>query len=52
MEENLEITNLMVCSSGAGYYVGRYCNEGPYSRDSQYFATKEEANNHLKLINS
>lgn len=33
-----------VLSSAAGYYIGTFCNCcGPYSRDSGYFATKEEA---------
>lgn len=25
------------------YYIGTYCNCGPYSRESEYFATKAEA---------
>jgi non-ribosomal peptide synthetase component E (peptide arylation enzyme) len=29
--------------SGAGFYIGTFCNCGPYSRESGYFATKEEA---------
>jgi len=32
-----------VCKSGAGYYVGTYCDCGPYSRESGYFKTKEAA---------
>ena len=34
---------LQVCRSGAGYYVGTYCNCGPYSRESGYYATQFEA---------
>lgn len=37
----------MVCKSAAGYYIGRYCNEGPYSRESGYFRTREDAENAL-----
>jgi hypothetical protein len=29
--------------SGAGYYVGTYCDCGPYSRESGYYRTREEA---------
>jgi hypothetical protein len=32
-----------VCQSGAGLYIGTWCNCGPYSRESGYFATREEA---------
>ena len=35
---------LQVCRSAAGYYIGRWCPEcGPYSRDSGYYRTPEEA---------
>lgn len=35
---------LKVLKSAAGYYIGRFCgNCGPYSRDSGYFKTEEEA---------
>lgn len=34
---------LQVCHSGAGYYIGTYCNCGPYSRESDYFKTYEGA---------
>ena len=29
--------------SGAGFYVGRWCRCGPFSRDSEYYQTREEA---------
>jgi len=33
-----------VCVSGAGFYIGFFCsNCGPYSRESGYFCTREEA---------
>ena len=32
-----------VYHSAAGYYVGSYCNCGPYSRESGYYRTHAEA---------
>lgn len=32
-----------VCMSAAGYYLGSWCNCGPYSRESGYFGSKQEA---------
>lgn len=38
-----------VLMSGAGYYIGTFCpNCGPYSRESGYYATREEAEIALK----
>lgn len=34
---------LEVCRSGAGYYIGTYCDCGPYSRESGYYRSHEEA---------
>lgn len=35
---------LQVCMSGGGYYLGTECDfHGPNSRESGYFATREEA---------
>lgn len=35
---------LGVCSSAAGYYVGTWCDTcGPYSRESGYYKTRDEA---------
>ncbi len=34
---------LQVCHSMAGYYVGTYCDCGPYSRESDYYKTREQA---------
>ena len=34
---------LGVYSTPAGYYVGTYCDCGPYSRESDYFPTREVA---------
>lgn len=53
--------DLMVCSSAAGYYVGTMFNEcdetgrflfqEPGSRDSEYYATREEAEALLAALN-
>ena len=32
-----------VYQSAAGYYIGTWCHCGPYSRESGYYATREEA---------
>lgn len=32
-----------VCRSAAGYYIGTYCDCGPYSRESGYYKTREIA---------
>jgi hypothetical protein len=34
---------LKVLKSAAGYYIGTQCQCGPYSRESGYFATRDEA---------
>ena len=34
---------LEVLMSGAGYYIGTQCNCGPYSRESGYFLSHDEA---------
>jgi hypothetical protein len=40
-----------VCQSGGGYYLGTWCCCGPYSRESEYFATEELANVALVAYN-
>lgn len=60
METNNEcITPLKVMKSAAGYYLGHACYveedggfkyEVPYSRESGYFRTKEEAQQALELF--
>lgn len=38
-----------VCRSGAGYYVGYWCQQdGPHSRESGYYASSEAATLALK----
>jgi hypothetical protein len=32
-----------VYHSPAGYYIGTYCDCGPYSRETDYFKTEEQA---------
>lgn len=40
---------IKVCHSWGGYYVGFICpNCGPYSRESYYYKTREEAEEALK----
>jgi len=39
---------LGVYSSQAGFYIGTYCDCGPYSRESGYYKTQEEAEAALK----
>ncbi len=41
-------SELQVLKSAAGYYIGRTENGMPYSRESMYFKTKEEAKIRLK----
>lgn len=38
-----------VLQSAAGFYIGTFCNCGPYSRESGYFATREDAEKALEL---
>ena len=38
---------LDVYRSGAGYYIGTYCNCGPYTRESGYYRTRELAQANL-----
>ena len=37
-----------VCRSPAGYYIGTYCDCGPYSRESDYYKTEKQAEEALK----
>lgn len=39
---------LQVLSSAAGFYIGTYCNCGPYSRESGYYRSFDEAERALK----
>jgi hypothetical protein len=41
------VVTLDVYRSNAGYYVGTYCKCGPYSRESGYYATRQEAESAL-----
>jgi hypothetical protein len=41
-------TVLAVYESAAGFYVGTYCNCGPYTRESIYYPTRDEAR--LRLV--
>jgi uncharacterized protein YegP (UPF0339 family) len=38
------ISELKVLKSNAGYYIGRFhATDGPYSRESGYYATRDDA---------
>lgn len=39
---------LEVHRSPAGYYIGTYCECGPYSRESDYYKTRKDAEDALK----
>jgi len=43
-----ETVTLDVHSTPAGYYVGTWCNCGPYSRESVYYASREQAEADLR----
>lgn len=40
--------DFLVYSSNAGYYIGTYCNCGPYTRESNYYTTPQEAEGALE----
>jgi hypothetical protein len=40
-----------VYKSNAGYYVGTWCKCGPYSRESGYYSSYDEANSALITCN-
>jgi hypothetical protein len=42
------VPELQVCKSAAGYYIGTYCECGPYSRESCYYGSEEDAEEELK----
>lgn len=44
-----QVLFLQVLQSAAGYYIGTFCDCGPYSRESDYFYTQESAEAELKL---
>ncbi len=42
---------LQVCQSAAGYYLGHWCNEcGPYSRETGYYRSYDEADRELQRL--
>ncbi len=59
IHENIIISRIYVMQSAAGYYIGRCCLEEmddgfllyqPWSRESGYFSTKEEAQKYLDYL--
>jgi hypothetical protein len=45
------VMKLEVLLSNAGYYLGRTCECGPYSRESIYFRTRDYADSILQRLN-
>jgi hypothetical protein len=44
---------LQVCQSAAGWYLGYFCPDcGPWSRETGYYATREEAARELALAHA
>lgn len=42
--DGTRVVRRCVLRSYAGYYIGRLCDEGPYSRESvEYFPTEDQA---------
>jgi len=41
--------DLQVLQSGAGYYIGTFCNCGPYSRESDYFRNYSDTEAELRI---
>lgn len=48
----MNISELTIMKSAAGYYIGRWCDDGPYSRESGYFNDRTSAEEHLSNMNS
>jgi len=44
------LMNFKVCVSNGGYYVGTQCKCGPYSRETGYYLTHQEADKALKRL--
>jgi hypothetical protein len=46
--ETYEVTDLKIMHSPAGFYIGREMADGePFSRESGYYRSKSEAQEHL-----
>jgi hypothetical protein len=45
-----QVPKLGVYRSQAGYYIGAYCACGPYSRESEYYETREAAEEDFKKM--
>ena len=43
------VMNNEVLKSAAGYYIGKFCYCGPYSRESRYYETHCEAKDNLHI---
>jgi|TARA_R100001594_G_scaffold64884_1_gene99198 hypothetical protein len=52
-EEDCQNDGPMVLQSGAGYYVGYFCRKcGPYSRETGYYRTHDEAKENMFELRS
>lgn len=50
-EDCIDVMKLAVCQSNAGFYLGFWCNHcGPWDRVSDYYGTREDAEEALKKI--
>lgn len=49
----LTMLPLKVCHTSAGFYLGYWCSTcGPFSRETGYFETEEEARVELRKVNN
>lgn len=44
--------NVEVCQGMSGWYIGTDCSCGPFSRETEYFASEEEARKALPVVES
>lgn len=49
---NTHVGKLRILMSAAGYYIGTYCDCGPYSRETGYFSNRNAAQKALNAINA
>ena len=47
-DECKSVPKVGVYKSAAGYYIGSYCQCGPYSRESHYYGSEVAAERELK----
>ncbi len=47
-EDCAKMPRLDVYESGGGWYIGTYCHCGPYTRESGYYPSREDAQGALQ----